>query len=154
MADVVSRRKRSQMMSGIKSKNTKPEWLVRQLLHRKGFRYRLHCPDLPGKPDLVLPKHRCVVLINGCFWHGHDCHLFKMPKTRREFWSEKISGNRARDKMQIGQLIADGWRVVVVWECALKGKTRLPKAELESTLAANIIDSEAFDEISGKKVGD
>lgn len=108
-------------MSGIRAKNTKPEILVRKLLHRQGFRFRLHVRNLPGKPDIVLPKHRAIVLVHGCFWHGHDCHLFKLPATRTRFWKEKIKSNRVRDSQTRASLLSSGWRVAVVWECAIRG---------------------------------
>lgn len=109
-------------MSGIRGKNTKPELAVRKALHRLGFRYRLHDRSLPGKPDLVFPKYRAVIFVHGCFWHGHDCHLFKWPKTRQEFWRNKIEKNRLNDARAIAELEGQGWRVGVIWECALKGK--------------------------------
>ena len=112
-------------MSGIRGKSTKPELIVRKALHARGFRYRLHC-KLPGKPDLCLPKYRAVIFVHGCFWHGHDCHLFKWPSTRPEFWREKIGRNRVVDAAAEAKLLADGWRVAAVWECALKGRTRKP----------------------------
>lgn len=113
-------------MSGIRGKDTKPELLIRKALHARGFRYRLHCKGLPGKPDLCFPKYKAVVFINGCFWHGHGCHLFKWPSTRPEFWRAKIARNREVDAASRDTLLAQGWRVGVVWECALKGRTRLP----------------------------
>lgn len=111
-------------MSGIRGKNTKPELLIRKALHARGFRYRLHCKDLPGNPDLCLPKYRAVIFVHGCFWHGHDCHLFKWPKTRPEFWREKIGRNRTVDEAAEANLHALGWRIATVWECALKGPKR------------------------------
>lgn len=121
MADVVDAATRSRMMSGIRGKNTKPEWLVRRGLHGLGFRYRLHVRNLPGKPDLVFPRHRAVVFVHGCFWHGHDCPLFKWPGTRPEFWRSKIERNRMNDDAALRKLETQGWRVAVVWECALRG---------------------------------
>lgn len=112
-------------MAGIRGKDTKPERIVRSILHRAGFRFRLHVADLPGKPDIVLPKWRTVVFVHGCFWHGHDCPLFKMPRTRRGFWSRKIARNAANDQRACALLSSAGWKVVVVWECALKGRHRL-----------------------------
>ncbi len=129
MADVVDPATRSRMMSGIRGKNTQPELLIRKALHARGFRYRLHC-GLPGKPDICLPKHRAVIFVHGCFWHGHDCHLFKWPKTRPEFWRAKIGRNREVDVAAEGRLIDMGWRVAVVWECALKGTGRWPVAKV------------------------
>lgn len=116
-------------MSGIRGKNTKPELLIRKALHARGFRYRLHC-DLPGKPDICLPKHRAVIFVHGCFWHGHRCHLFKWPKTRPEFWREKIERNREVDTSAEAKLAARGWRIGVIWECALKGPRRYPVAKV------------------------
>lgn len=110
------------MMSGIRGKNTKPELVIRKALHARGFRYRLHCKDLPGKPDLCFPKHRAVIFVHGCFWHGHECHLFKWPKTRPEFWAAKIARNRQVDSNAEAELLDTGWRVAMVWECALKGR--------------------------------
>jgi len=126
MPDIVTSDVRSRMMSGIRGKNTKPEMILRQGLHRLGFRYRLHDKTLPGKPDLVFPARRAVLFANGCFWHGHDCHLFKWPASRPEFWLAKINRNREVDQRSETALHALGWRVGVVWECALKGRMRLP----------------------------
>jgi len=117
-------------MAGIKGKNTKPELLVRKGLHRLGFRYSLHDKKLPGKPDLVLPKYRAVIFVNGCFWHMHDCHLFKWPKTRKEFWRAKLEGNVTNDERVVAALKKDGWRIMTIWECALKGKTMKPLEEV------------------------
>jgi DNA mismatch endonuclease (patch repair protein) len=120
LPDVVDIVTRSRMMSGIRGKNTKPEMLVRLALHRRGFRYRLHARNLPGRPDIVLPKFRAAVFVNGCFWHGHDCELFRLPATRTEFWSSKITSNRARDARNLAGLRTAGWRSLVIWECALR----------------------------------
>lgn len=122
MTDVVDSKTRSRMMAGIKGKNTRPEILVRSALHRRGFRFKLHDKTLPGKPDLVLPKYKAVINIHGCFWHGHDCKFFKVPSTRTDFWLTKINGNRSRDGLQKEALLEQGWRVLTVWECALRGK--------------------------------
>ncbi|EDK4785267.1 very short patch repair endonuclease [Salmonella enterica] len=121
MADVVDAATRSRMMSGIRGRNTKPEILVRSLLHREGFRFRLHVRELPGKPDIVLPKYRAAIFVHGCFWHGHDCPLYRLPGTRPDFWRNKIDRNRASDRRARDALLAAGWRVAVVWECALRG---------------------------------
>jgi len=117
MADIVSKKKRSQMMAGIKGKNTKPEVAIRKALFSKGYRYRLHKKSLPGKPDLVLAKYNTVIFIHGCFWHRHGCHLFKWPSTRPEFWKDKINGNKARDLKHFKELSELKWRVLVIWEC-------------------------------------
>ena len=126
MADVVSPAVRSRMMAGIRSVDTRPEMLLRKGLHAKGFRFRLHDRKLPGKPDMVFAKHRAVLFVHGCFWHGHDCHLFKWPSTRAEFWRAKIARNREVDMRAVNMLQLLGWRTGAVWECALKGRTRLP----------------------------
>ena len=122
MSDVVDSQTRSRMMSGIKGKNTKPELTIRSALHRIGFRFRLHRKDLPGRPDVILPRYRAVILINGCFWHGHMCSLFKWPKTREDFWREKILGNVKRDQRNQSMLIEKHWRVCVIWECELRSQ--------------------------------
>lgn len=121
MADVVDSATRSRMMSGIRGRNTKPEILIRSLLHRHGFRFRLHARDLPGKPDIVLPRYHAVIFVHGCFWHGHNCPLFKWPGTRPDFWRDKIGRNRANDHKASEALLASGWRVGIVWECATRG---------------------------------
>lgn len=128
--DVFSQRKRSQIMSRIGGKDTKPELAVRSLLHNLGYRFRLHRNDLPGKPDIVLPKHKKVVFIHGCFWHGHaDCPRSKRPTTNTKFWHEKLDKNIQRDKLSIDNLKELGWTVLVVWTCevnsALKLKNKL-----------------------------
>jgi DNA mismatch endonuclease (patch repair protein) len=112
-ADVVTPEVRSRMMAGIKGKDTKPELVIRSALHRAGFRFRLHYKNMPGRPDLVFPRYRAVVFVHGCFWHGHDCHLFRWPSTREEFWREKIGRNVARDSQQTSTLLDTGWRVAV-----------------------------------------
>lgn len=119
--DVVDVATRSRIMSSIRGGNTKPEILVRSLLHREGFRFRLHVRELAGKPDIVLPKYRAVVFVHGCFWHGHDCPLYRLPDTRTDFWRKKIDRNRAKDRSVRDVLLSAGWRVAVVWECALRG---------------------------------
>ena len=113
-------------MSSIRAKDTRPEMIVRRGLHARGFRYRLHDRRFPGRPDLVFPQRRAVILVHGCFWHGHNCHLFKWPKSRAEFWRRKINGNRERDSSNMTRLRAAGWRVLVIWECALRGRLRRP----------------------------
>lgn len=134
MADVVSPDVRSRMMAGIRGKDTKPEMLIRRGLHARGFRYVLHDKRLPGKPDLVLPKYEAVIFIHGCFWHGHDCHLFKWPKTKPEFWRKKIERNREVDAITQDRLDVAGWRRCAVWECALKGSSSIPIAQTISKL--------------------
>jgi len=135
-ADTVTPEVRSRMMAGIKGKDTKPEKAVRSSLHRLGFRFHVHRTDLPGRPDLVFPKHRAVIFVHGCFWHGHDCHLFKWPKTRSDFWRNKISSNVARDSRNLSALADMGWRVATIWECAIKGRARLPNDTIAERCAA------------------
>ena len=121
MADVHSKAIRSFNMSKIKGKDTKPEMLVRKFLHANGFRYRLHVKDLPGKPDIVLPKYKTVVLVNGCFWHGHKrCKYFVIPKTRTDWWTEKLNKNIENDNKSVKALKKLGWKVIIIWECSLK----------------------------------
>jgi DNA mismatch endonuclease (patch repair protein) len=112
-------------MAAIRACNTRPETQVRHALHALGLRYRLHVRGMPGRPDLLFSKHRAVVFINGCFWHGHNCPLFRMPATRTDFWRSKIERNVQNDKRVQAQLRSGGWRVAIIWECALKGKRRL-----------------------------
>ena len=112
-------------MAAIRGSDTKPELLIRRGLHRLGFRYRLHVRGLPGNPDLVFPKFRAVLFVHGCFWHGHDCPLFRLPQTREAFWKAKIGGNVDRDSRSEAALQADNWRIGIIWECALKGPGRI-----------------------------
>ncbi len=130
MADVHDKQTRSYNMSRIKSKNTKPEMLVRKFLNANGFRFRLHTKELAGKPDIVLPKYKTVIFINGCFWHGHkNCKYFTIPKTRTEWWTAKINANIINDTKAVKTLKKDGWQVIVVWQCQLK------PVKLEKTLS-------------------
>ncbi|TQS70336.1 DNA mismatch endonuclease Vsr [Rhodobacteraceae bacterium] len=150
MTDIVSPEKRSDMMSGIRGKDTKPEIIVRRLLHRLGYRFRLHRKDLPGRPDVVLPKWRTVIFVNGCYWHGHeDCHLFRSPKTRTEFWTHKIEGNQVRDRRNHAALEDAGWKVLVIWECAVSKKLSLTDEQLEVAIAAALASSETLIDIRG-----
>lgn len=121
MADIVDKATRSRMMSGIQSRNTRPEMKVRSALHRAGFRFRLHVTGLPGKPDLVFPKHRAVLFVHGCYWHRHDgCRIASTPSTNRDFWTDKFEANVRRDRQARQALLSAGWRVGVVWECATR----------------------------------
>lgn len=122
MADVHDKQTRSYNMSRIKSKDTKPEMLVRKFLFSKGFRYRLHVKNLPGKPDIVLPKYKTIIFINGCFWHGHEnCKYYVIPKTRTAWWLEKINSNKQKDGENFLHLSESGWKIVTIFECELKG---------------------------------
>ena len=121
MSDVHNKQTRSYNMSQIKSKDTMPELLVRKYLFANGLRYKLHDKKLPGKPDIVLPKHKTVIMVNGCFWHGHsNCKYFVIPKTRRAFWEKKIFGNQEKDIRNLKLLKKLGWKIIAVWECQLK----------------------------------
>lgn len=153
MADVVDAATRSRMMAGIRGKDTKPEMILRRGLHARGFRYRLHDKRLPGAPDLVFPARHAVIFVNGCFWHGHECHLFRLPSTRQEFWREKIERNRARDAAAEAALLADGWRVLTIWECALKGKDKLPRQEVLDRTADWIVNGQSRSTIAGEADG-
>jgi DNA mismatch endonuclease (patch repair protein) len=137
MTDVHDTETRSYNMSRVRSKDTKPEMLVRKYLHGQGFRYRLHVAMLPGKPDIVLPKYKTVIFIHGCFWHGHKgCHYFILPKTRTEWWLQKIKGNQRNDQLHQIQLNVLGWKVITVWECELKKRKR---EETLNLLKTNLI---------------
>lgn len=136
-------------MSGIRGKNTLPELAIRRGLHAMGFRFRLHAADVPGKPDLVLPRFHAAIFVNGCFWHQHDCHLFKMPSTRPEFWQKKIVSNVARDQAVRAALEESGWRQMVVWECALKGRTSLQFDAVLQRIVEWLKGSELTGEIRG-----
>lgn len=149
--DTVDSKTRSRIMAAIRGKDTKPELLVRSLLHRAGFRFRLHASELPGRPDIVLPKHGAVIQVHGCFWHGHDCPRFKMPKTRRRFWSDKIGTNRKRDQKNKLELIELGWRVAVVWECALAGKSTTAQQRVSRRLVRWILSDQEKTVISSRK---
>ena len=149
MADIVSPAVRSRMMAGIRGKDTRPEMAVRRAMHGRGYRYRLHVKDLPGKPDIVFPRFGAVVFIHGCFWHGHACPLFKIPSTRLHFWRAKIDRNRANDAKAIAVLRAADWRVAVVWECALKGKKMAGIAAVADALQAWLEGGDAWREVSG-----
>lgn len=123
MVDVVDRATRSRMMANIRGRDTKPEMQVRRMLHGGGYRFRLHDRLMPGRPDIVLPKHRVAIFVHGCFWHRHaGCRFCTTPATRPDFWREKFASNVERDARNIASLIASGWRVATIWECALKDK--------------------------------
>jgi len=128
MADNLTPQQRRRNMSRVKGRDTKPELLVRSIVHRLGYRFRLHGKGLPGKPDLVLARHRKVIFVHGCFWHGHaGCRRAARPSTNREFWDKKIDGNVERDAANMKALGRAGWKVLVVWQCALKDRARLEK---------------------------
>jgi len=148
VADVVDGPTRSRMMSGIKGRDTKPEMAVRRALFAAGFRFRLHRRDLPGVPDVVLPGKRVAVFVHGCFWHRHTgCRYATLPATRPEFWKAKLDGNAVRDSRAVGALLALGWRVMVVWECAVRDRATL--LALPETLAEWIRGGAVTGEICG-----
>lgn len=120
MTDVVDKATRSRMMAGIRGKNTKPEMIVRKALHARGFRFRLHDKKIPGKPDIILPKYNSLIIINGCFWHGHTCKYFKLPKNNTDFWLKKINSNQSRDTLITKKQLNAGWRCLIIWECAIR----------------------------------
>lgn len=121
MVDNLDQLTRSRVMAAVRSKNTGPELLIRKALHARGFRYRINVAKLPGKPDIVFPKYHAVIFVHGCFWHGHDCGMFRLPETRQDFWREKIRRNRERDRKMQVVLTEAGWRCLTVWECAIRG---------------------------------
>ena len=141
MADKHTPEARRRNMAAVKGKNTKPELQIRKALHGRGFRYGLHNKTLPGKPDLTLPKYGAAVFVHGCFWHGHDCPAFSWPKTREDFWREKIGKNKVRDAANLQALLTARLRVAVVWECAIKGKHKRPVDEVVDALAAWLRDA-------------
>ncbi len=149
MVDVVDSHVRSQMMSGIRAKNTRPEILIRSLLHRAGYRFRIHVNNLPGKPDIVLPKYQAVIFTHGCFWHGHSCHLFKWPSTRHSFWLNKIKRNQTKDSESEEFLLEQDWRILRIWECAIKGKTRLSPESLFERVSAFLVSKRKVVNIAG-----
>ncbi len=118
--DTIIPTERSALMGRIRSKDTKPEVAVRSMLHRLGYRFRLHRKDLPGRPDIVLPKHRKIILVQGCFWHGHTCRLASKPKSNEKYWSDKIATNQARDARNADALALQGWTVLELWECEVR----------------------------------
>jgi DNA mismatch endonuclease, patch repair protein len=122
MTDTVDAKTRSRMMSAIKAGNTSPELAMRSLLHRAGFRFRLHSTTLPGKPDIVLPKHKVVIFVHGCFWHCHQCRNFRWPGSNIDFWQTKLRANMLRDSNRVLELVSLGWRVLVIWECLFRGQ--------------------------------
>ncbi|MCA9468328.1 MAG: DNA mismatch endonuclease Vsr [Nitrospira sp.] len=134
--DTVDKQTRSNIMSSVGQKDTGPEKILRSALHRHGLRYRLHDRTLPGSPDLIFPRYKTAVFVHGCYWHSHGCYRSTVPKTRLEFWTDKFKANKVRDQRKNDLLLDAGWRVLVVWECALVGKSSFP-----------------FDKIASKVVG-
>lgn len=141
-------------MAAVRAKDTKPELTVRRGLHALGFRYRLQARNLPGRPDLVLPKHRALIFVHGCFWHGHDCDLFRLPGTRPDFWRDKIAGNAERDANSLKQLQDLGWRTGIVWECALRGSHRQDSESALNALSEWIRSGHPSFTLAGTQAGD
>lgn len=153
MADVHDSKTRSRNMAAIKGKDTKPEVWLRKELFKLGYRYRLHRKDLPGKPDIVLPRYNAAILVHGCFWHGHNgCPMFKLPSTRREFWLKKIQANQLRDARNIDALRMKGWRILEVWECALRGKGRQDPGDLILSVTNWLGGETGYNEITGTQI--
>ena len=153
MTDVLTTEQRQFNMSRIRGRDTKPEMFIRKGLHARGLRYRLQDRKLPGRPDLVFPRHCAVILVHGCFWHGHDCAMFRLPATRTAFWEDKITTNRKRDANAHQALLALGWRVLTVWECSLKGPARwLPNAVLDACVDF-VLSSRTEQQIVGTAAG-
>ena len=154
MTDIVDKATRSRMMSGVRGRNTKLELVIRKALHARGFRYRVHVAGLAGKPDIVLPRFSAVILVHGCFWHGHDCPLFRLPGTHTDFWHAKISRNRERDGEVLDALVGDGWRCLTVWECALRGPGRRELSSVLDQVVAWLGESVGASEIKGRALGE
>lgn len=141
---------RSQLMSRIKGRNTKPEVLLRKGLFALGFRYRIHDRALPGRPDIVFKSRGAAIFFNGCFWHGHSCQLFRWPKTNRAFWRKKIRGNISRDRRNTDLLIERGWRVLIVWECSIRGKSGRRIGSVVEDCALWLSSSHVLSEVSDR----
>ena len=150
MPDVHDPVTRSRNMAAIRGADTKPEMMIRRGLHGLGFRFRLQDRRLPGRPDLVLARHRAVIFVQGCFWHLHGCSLFRWPATRQAFWQEKLSGNQARDQRNLALLAGQGWRVAQIWECALKGRQKLAPGEVVGKIADWLRSDAPLLDISGQ----
>lgn len=150
MTDVHDPATRSRNMAAVRARDTKPELMIRRALHGAGLRYRLNVRDLPGKPDIVLPRYRAVVFVHGCFWHRHDCDLFRWPESRTEFWREKLDANAARDVKAADALEEAGWRQAVIWECALKGRKKRDFQDTMQRLIAWIRSDEQAITIGGE----
>lgn len=147
--DVHTPERRSHNMSRIRSRDTMPEMVLRRALHARGLRYRLHVRGLPGTPDLVFPRRRAVVFVHGCFWHGHDCPMFRLPNTRTDFWRQKIEGNVARDRRSAEVLKELGWRQLTIWECALRGRAKLPVDNVAAFVARFVSGEDAMLKVLG-----
>ncbi len=138
MAKESSKEQRSRIMASIRSSNTTPEIKIRKILYNHGYRYRLNVKKLPTSPDIAISKYKTAILINGCFWHYHGCHISHLPKSNREFWQNKIKRNLERDKLGVSKLLTLGWRVLIIWECAINGKKKLDSDTLINQIKAFI----------------
>ena len=147
--DTVDKATRSRIMSRVGQKDTGAETILRSTLHKAGFRYRLHDRRLPGSPDLVFPSSRAVIFVHGCYWHSHGCYKSTVPKSHCTFWTKKFTANRQRDERNVRLLLERGWRVTIVWECALLGKTALPPKELTRRVHVWLYGSKAWGQVSG-----
>jgi len=146
--DKLTSQKRSENMGRIRSKDTKPELIVRKYLYSKGFRYRLHSRMLPGKPDIVLPKYKAILQINGCFWHYHECKYMRIPLSNSMYWETKLQRNRDRDVVNNKILMEMGWRVLIIWECALKYASASSRIEILKKIESWVTSAQNYDEIS------
>lgn len=153
MADIVDAITRSRIMSRVRSKDTKPEITIRKAIFSLGFRYRIHSTKLPGRPDIVLPKYKAVIFVHGCFWHKHECPMFKWPSSHRRFWRTKLKSNFTRDAVHLQSLHEQGWRVLIIWECALKGKLRRDREKLVTDISRWITGRIKRKELRGSKHG-
>ena len=149
--DTVDPQTRSRIMARVGQKDTGAEMMLRRALHREGLRYRLHDRNLPGSPDIVLPRFEAVIFVHGCYWHAHGCHRSTLPKSRQEFWLDKFTANRTRDERGRLLLRSEGWRVLTVWECALRGKTALPIEDVAKAVLAWLGSSAECGEIESPR---
>lgn len=148
--DTVDRETRSRIMASVRQKNTGAETLLRSALHTAGLRYRLHDRTLPGSPDLVFSMYRAVIFVHGCYWHSHGCYKSTVPRSHHEFWQDKFEANRERDERNVKLLCEQGWRVLTVWECILKGKIAEPVKDVAESVKAWLNSDEVLGEIPGK----
>ncbi|WP_194867594.1 very short patch repair endonuclease [Pseudoalteromonas sp. PPB1] len=148
MADVHNKDSRQKNMAAIRSKNSRPERFIRLQLATLGFHYVTNKKSLPGTPDIVIKKFKAIIFVNGCFWHGHNCHLFKVPQTNTKFWISKIHSNTVRDKEVVAKLMAQGWRILIVWECSMKGANKLRKKDLLDRMEEWILRGDNYSELS------
>lgn len=147
--DTVDKATRSRIMASVGQKNTGAEKILRSALHNEGLRYRLHLKKLPGSPDLVFQRFRAVVFVHGCYWHSHGCYRSTVPKSSRKFWSQKFESNRQRDERNVRLLLEQGWRVLTVWECCLRGRYALPLADVVARTRAWLDGGSPKEQISG-----